>query len=127
MICKICNFDKPDSEFNDTVNIAKSTRCKSCQGEYNQAYYIRNKERIINNQIKIKPRKMETKIKKAERLSQLYYDTYSEDQVVELFLYLTNKTRGDYTTVANIRKCYNNNTLGELLRRLDPIAFELSE
>lgn len=51
---------------------------------------------------------------------------YSEmdiDFILENFIYLTNKNRGKHTTENNLIKQHQNNKLGNLLRRLDPIAY----
>jgi hypothetical protein len=67
-----------------------------------------------------------TKAAKEKRLNELYFDCYSEEQAVEAFIYLTNKDRiGGKTTVNNIRNAYRRRELGTLLRRLDPIAFNV--
>jgi hypothetical protein len=64
--------------------------------------------------------------KKEKHLNELYFSCFSEEQAVEQFIYLTNKSRGKITTKAHIRKCYQNRELGSLLKRLDPIAYERS-
>lgn len=57
-------------------------------------------------------------------LNQVYSDSFTEDQAVEQFIYLTNKSRaGGVTTENKIRKAYRDRTLGRLLRRLDFTAF----
>jgi hypothetical protein len=65
------------------------------------------------------------KTKKAyeEHLNQLYAEYYSSEQAVDLFEYMTNKSRGAHTTPSNIVSCAENHTLGTLLRKYDPIAF----
>ncbi len=61
---------------------------------------------------------------KEKHLNELYFDSFSEEQAVDNFIYLTTKGRsGGNTTEAHLRKCYNNRELGSLLRRLDPTAF----
>lgn len=63
---------------------------------------------------------------KEKRLNEMYFDCYSEEQAVEAFIYLTTKGRiGGSTTVNNIRNAYRRRELGTLLRRLDPIAFNV--
>lgn len=70
---------------------------------------------------------MKKTLKKHEyHLNQLYADIYSEEQAVEHFIYLTSNQRKLKTTEANIRKHYVNHELGSLLRKFDPIAFNLS-
>jgi len=65
---------------------------------------------------------------KERRLNEIYFDSYSEEQAVEAFIYLTNKDRiGKHTTVNNIRNAYRRRELGTLLRRLDPIAFNVEK
>lgn len=63
--------------------------------------------------------------KREQMLNRMYSDNYSEDDAVESLIYLTNKNRGKHTTEANLRKQYRNKKLGTLLRRLDPIAFNV--
>lgn len=64
--------------------------------------------------------------KKEKHLNELYFSCFSEEQAVEQFVYLTNKSRKQRTTEAHIRKSYQNRELGSLLKRLDPIAYESS-
>jgi len=66
------------------------------------------------------------KKQKEEELNRTFSDCQSEDDAVDNFIYLTNKDRGEATTEGGIRKCYRENTLGTLLRRLDPIAFNVT-
>jgi len=63
------------------------------------------------------------------RLNELYADSFSEEEAVDAFIYLTNKERGkgNTTTVKHIRSCHCNHQLGSLLKRLDPITYNLSE
>jgi hypothetical protein len=66
----------------------------------------------------------ETTKQRERRLNELYFDCFSEEQAVDNFIYLTNKSRhGGTTTVANIRKQHQLRQLGTLLKRLDPTAF----
>lgn len=60
---------------------------------------------------------------KEKRLNEQFSEIYSEDQAVESFIYLTNKSRGKATTENNIRKAYREGKLGSLLKRLDFTAF----
>ena len=69
---------------------------------------------------------METPKQKEKRLNENYADYLSEESAVDQFIYLTNKNRKKRTTEKHIRHCHNNHTLGSLLRRLDPIAFNCS-
>lgn len=64
---------------------------------------------------------------KEKRLNELFSDYYDEDEVVEELIYLTSKERATRTTENHIRKCYRNGTLGTLLKRLDPIAYNAEE
>ena len=64
-----------------------------------------------------------TKIAFEYHLNELYSDSYSEEQAVDQFIYLTNKNRGSGTTEKNIRSAHANHSLGAMLRRHDPIAF----
>lgn len=65
--------------------------------------------------------------KKETRLNNSYSELFSEDQAIDIFIYLTNKNRGKHTSESNLRKCYRNNTLGTLLKRQDPIAYNCAE
>lgn len=60
-------------------------------------------------------------------LNQFYNEVYTEDSAVEAFIYLTNKSRGQHTTEANIRKQFRNGKLGSLVKKLDPIAYQLTK
>ena len=64
---------------------------------------------------------------KEKHLNKLYKDVYSEEQAVDNFIYLTSKQRNKRTTEANIRNCAVNGTLGTLLRKFDPIAFNCAD
>ena len=59
-------------------------------------------------------------------LNQLLSEFYTIQGIFNEFIYLTNKNRKHHTTKAHLEKCYDNHTIGSLLRRLDPIAFEVS-
>lgn len=71
--------------------------------------------------------KFTTAAAKEKYLNALYFDAYSEEQAVENFIYLTNKSRGKHTTERNIRNAHQRRELGTLLRRLDPIAFNCAD
>lgn len=58
-------------------------------------------------------------------MNDFYSDQYSEDNVVETFMYLTNPQRLHKTSEANIRRAYRRCTIGKLVRRLDPVKFHL--
>lgn len=61
---------------------------------------------------------------KVKHLNELYTDMFTEEQAVENFIYLTVKGRaGGRTTVNHIRNCHRNRSLGNLLKKYDPIAF----
>jgi hypothetical protein len=64
-----------------------------------------------------------TNKQKEVHLNEMYTDIFSEEQAVDHFIYLTNKSRSQTTTENHIRKCHGNRTLGSLLKRLDPQAF----
>lgn len=64
---------------------------------------------------------------KEKRLNELFSDYYDEDEAVEELIYLTSKERTHRTTENHIRECYRNGTLGTLLKRLDPIAYNAEE
>lgn len=55
-------------------------------------------------------------------------DLYSEmeaEQVVYSLIYLTSNRRSKKTTVNNIRKQYELGKIGSLVKKLDPIAFNV--
>ena len=60
-----------------------------------------------------------------QELNSTYSEEFTEEQVVEQFIYLTNKSRGNYTTENNIRKHYRNKTVGKLIKKYDPILFNV--
>ena len=60
---------------------------------------------------------------KEQELNRIYSETFTEEQIIDNFIYLTNKSRGKHTTVSHLKKCYYTNKIGSLLKRLDPIAF----
>lgn len=59
-------------------------------------------------------------------LNELYCDSFTAKQAFEIFENLCNPDRVDRTTTHNLVKCIQQRTLGNLMRRLDPIAFECS-
>lgn len=67
--------------------------------------------------------------KKVEKhLNELYADCYSEEQTVDLLLYLTNKNRrGGHTTEKTIRHYHNNHMIGTLIKKYDTVAFECAK
>lgn len=59
-------------------------------------------------------------------LNQMYADCYSEEQIVNALEYMTNKSRTTgTTTIKNIRSSHQNHIIGSLLRKYDPLAFEV--
>lgn len=64
------------------------------------------------------------KTKKAyeQHLNASYANAYSLGEALENFSYLSSK-KGLKTTSNRIQTAHNNHTLGSLLRKLDPIAF----
>jgi len=64
---------------------------------------------------------------KAEWLNQKLKHIYSEDEIVEQFIYFTNKSRGKHCKESTIRDAYRNNTLGQLIKKMDPIYFHMTE
>jgi hypothetical protein len=66
--------------------------------------------------------------KTEEYLNQFYADAYSEEQTVDLLLYLTNKNRaGGHTTEKTIRHYHNNHMIGTLIKKYDSVAFECAK
>lgn len=69
---------------------------------------------------------MKKKKSKEQKMNEIYSSCYSEDEAVETLIYLTSKNRsGGHTTEANIRKQYRKGRLGTLLKKYDPIAFNV--
>lgn len=66
-------------------------------------------------------------MKKERRLNDQLSDIYTADEAIEKFLYLTNPKRGEYITERELREHYENRELGTLLKRLDPIAYNMAE
>lgn len=60
---------------------------------------------------------------KLTRLNEMFTDSFSESQLVDEYIYLTNKSRGKYCSENAIRKAHSNREFAQLLRRLDPIAY----
>lgn len=58
-------------------------------------------------------------------LNQLYADLYTQEQALDNFLYLANRSRVNCTTSNGINAAFANHTLGTLLRKYDPIAFNV--
>ena len=70
--------------------------------------------------------KPETAKQKESRVNELLTDCYSESQALDNFIYLTNKNRnGGTTTEKNILTQYRNRNLAQLIKRLDPTAYNL--
>lgn len=62
------------------------------------------------------------------KLNALYQDTIPDYVTAfEKFDYMTVRSRGKHTTRNNIIKHYNAGTLGTLLKRYDPMAFNVSK
>lgn len=62
------------------------------------------------------------------KLNELYADTIPDYVTAfDKFDYMTNKSRGKYTTRNNIIKHYNAGTLGTLLKKYDPVAYNVSK
>jgi len=68
---------------------------------------------------------MKTANKKLEQINEYYSNNLSCEDAIESLIYLTNKNRGKYVTENHLRNCYYSCTLGNLLKKLDPIAFNL--
>ena len=50
-------------------------------------------------------------------------DWLTEEEFVENYIYLTNKSRGQYCTENALRKAYRECKADKLIKRLDPIAY----
>lgn len=49
-ICTKCSKNKELVDYSRTVNGNKRGDCKSCEADYHKAYYLINKETMMNNQ-----------------------------------------------------------------------------
>lgn len=58
-------------------------------------------------------------------LNELYFDSYSESQAFDNFEYLTNKSRGKSISKSKLMQAYHARELGTILRKYDPIAFQV--
>lgn len=61
--------------------------------------------------------------KQKEEMLNWYYSEIPESRAVDELEYLTIPSRGEHTTINNIRKQYRVGKLGTLLKKYDPIAF----
>lgn len=64
--------------------------------------------------------------KKIQRLNEMFTDSFSENELVDNFIYLTVKSRGKYCSENAIRKAHRNREFAQLLRRLDPVCYQCS-
>lgn len=62
---------------------------------------------------------------KEDYLNNFYSENYDREQAIAHFGYLTSNQRNKRTTIAHISKCYTNGVLGSLLKRVDPISYNL--
>ena len=70
--------------------------------------------------------KKQTRAMYERYLNEYYYFECTVDEAFTALEHLTVRERpGGYTTDLNIRKCIANMTAGSLLRRLDPIGFQM--
>lgn len=66
-------------------------------------------------------------MKKERRLNDELSDIYTVDEAIDKFLYLTSPKRGEHISERELREHYENRELGTLLKRLDPIAYNMIE
>lgn len=68
--CTKCHNIKELEEYSLTVNGNKRGDCKTCEAIYNKAYYLINKETMLNNQKfrRARAKKLTLNNKKNERL-----------------------------------------------------------
>jgi hypothetical protein len=59
------------------------------------------------------------------RVNRYFTENYTEDEMVQKFQHYTNKNRGKHCSEKAIRRSYQNNKIGSLMRRYDPIGFNL--
>lgn len=60
-----------------------------------------------------------------QRLQAMFTENYTQEQFVGEFIYLTNKSRGEYCTERLLIKKYQYGGIGALIKRLDPIRYNL--
>lgn len=64
--------------------------------------------------------------KEHEKYLNEIYSQSNPDDLFDSFIYLTVRSRGKHIQKKNLTKHINKNTLGFVIRRYDPIAFEVS-
>jgi len=64
-------------------------------------------------------------MKDTDKVNEYYKSVYTEKQVVEQLIYFTSVQRKDKCSIDSIRRAYQNDTLGKLIKKMDPIAFNI--
>ena len=62
-------------------------------------------------------------MKDTDKVNEYYKSVYTEEQVVEQLINFTSVQRKDRCSIGTIRKAYQNDTLGKLIKKMDPQAF----
>jgi hypothetical protein len=62
---------------------------------------------------------------KIERLNQIFSDSFTEESLLDNYIYLTKQRRGRTCTERGIKQAYRNGNFAQLLKKLDPIAYNL--
>ena len=62
-------------------------------------------------------------LKDTDKVNNLYKELYNVEQVVENLLYFTNPTRGNHCSIGTIRRAYDNDTLGKLIKKMNENLF----
>ena len=60
-------------------------------------------------------------------LNEFYATRYSKKKIVDHLAYFTDKNRGEHTNEKTIRHHHDNHTIGTLIRKYDPVAFECTK
>lgn len=62
---------------------------------------------------------------KLRRVNEMFSDSLSASQWEDQYIYLTNPSRGAHCSINALRAAHTNHECGLLLRKLDPIAYNL--
>lgn len=66
---------------------------------------------------------MTTKSKTEKSLNDYFDETFEYNELIEKFIYLTNKQRGDAISLKRLKNYILSKEVGTMLRKYDPIAF----
>lgn len=63
-------------------------------------------------------------MKDTDKVNNYYKEIYSLQETIENLIYFTNKSRGkNFCSLGTIRRAYENDTLGKLIKKMDVIMF----